>query len=169
MIDKRNKLKNRKSIGTFIQIPHAVMDSTNWHQLTGNALKLLLTISRAYNGANNGDLSAAFSQLKKRGWRSQNTLNICLKELIHYGFIIKTRQGDLTKKPSLYALTWHAIDNAKGKLELCSATTKSPGNWKYAVAKFDRSKIVRLKTKKKKLKERKINLMSEQDIRQVHS
>ena len=143
MARNREKFKNRKIEGGFCAIPHAVIESSNWKNASGNALKLLTTMVKAYNGKNNGDLSAAFSQMKKYGWVSQATLDWGLKELLHYGFIEKTRQGDLTKKPSLYALTWLAIDQLGEKLELCRPTNVASGKWKNKVDRFNR-KLVKI-------------------------
>lgn len=137
----RRKHKGRKEFGGFSAIPHAVQDSANWCNASPNAIKLLIAIARAYNGKNNGDLCAAFSLMKKRGWSSQTTLDWGLKELQHYGLIQKTRQGDLTKKPSLYALTWLPIDDIGQKLELCSHSPVASGLWKFPVARFDRKTV----------------------------
>jgi hypothetical protein len=86
-----------------------------------------------YNSRNNGDFSAPWSQMKKRGWRSPGTLNRAIKELIYYGWIIRSRVGGLNKC-SLYAVTFQAIDdcndrNGNSKLDIASTIT-SPGYWK---------------------------------------
>lgn len=139
----RLKFKGRKEGGTFTLVPHSVQDSENWRNAKPDAIKLLLAIARDYNGSNNGDLCAAYSRMKVRGWASQSTLDWSLKELLHYGLIQKTRQGDLTKKPSLYALTWRPIDNLGEKLELCSPSVKASGLWKNPVPKFNRRLVER--------------------------
>lgn len=144
MVKKRSRAKHkgRKDFGTFSAIPHAVQDSQNWCNASPNAIKLLLAVARSYNGSNNGDLCAAFSLMKKRGWSSQTTLDWGLKELQHYGLLQKTRQGDLTKKPSLYAITWQPIDNVGDKLELCNHSNVASGLWRIPAPIFDR-KLVR--------------------------
>ena len=81
-----------------------------------------------YNGKNNGDLCAAFSLMKKRGWKSKSTLHLALDELKHYGWIICTRTGGLNKIPNLYAITFKPIDECDGKLDVPS-TVAPPGNW----------------------------------------
>lgn len=137
----RVKFKNRKESGYFTAIPHAVQDSANWRNAKPDAIKLLLAISRQFNGKNNGDLCAAYSMMKLRGWSSQTTLDWSLKELLHYGLIQKTRQGDLTKKPSLYAITWIPIDDLGDKLELCKTSKTASGLWKIAVPIFERKLV----------------------------
>lgn len=114
----RGRAKNRRYVG----IPHDVMESDSYSGCSGNALKLLLELAKQYNGHNNGDLSAAFSVLKRRGWRSKKTLARCIAELIERGLVVKTREGWFSNpggRCALYALTWHRIDECAGKdLEL---------------------------------------------------
>jgi hypothetical protein len=132
----RQKHKGRRESGTFTLIPHAVQDSANWYACTGTAIKLLCDLARQYNGNNNGDLCAALSVLKPRGWRRGETIMHAVRELLHYGLIELTRQGGL-HKPSLYALTWRPIDECKGKLDV-PATKIAPGTWREARARFER-------------------------------
>lgn len=152
MARNREKYKNRKIEGGFCLIPHAVIESSNWRNASGNAIKLLTVMARAYNGKNNGDLCAAFSVMKNYGWASQATLDWGLKELQHYGLIEKTRQGDLTKKPSLYAITWQPIDQLGLKLELCGPTNVASGKWRKPVSGFKRSEIVKHKRGTRRIK-----------------
>lgn len=133
----RSRHKGRREGGLFTLIPHAVQDCTNWRQCGGTAIKLLLDMARQYNGRNNGDLCASISVLRHCGWSSPDTLNFALKELRHYGLIILTRQGGL-HCPSLYALTWHAIDDCGGKLTCASATRLAPGTWKNPCQPYKR-------------------------------
>lgn len=133
---KRWREKGRKDSGNFSLIPHMVQDSPNWKACGGTAIKLLCDLARQYNGRNNGDLCAARSVLATRGWRSPDTLDRALQELLHYGFITLTRQGGRNLS-NLYGLTWHAIDECDGKLD-CSATRVASGDWKLAKPPFKR-------------------------------
>jgi hypothetical protein len=72
------------------------------------------------------------SILKPRGWTSPETVSYALRELQHYGLIVLTRQGGL-HAASLYALTWHPIDECGGKLD-CAATSVAPGTWREPLA-----------------------------------
>lgn len=127
----RLKVKGRREGGSFVLLPHAVMDSSNWRRCSATAIKLLCDLARQYNGRNNGDLTAALSTLRARGWSSPETLTNAYRELLHYGLILLTRQGGL-HACSLYALTWQPIDECGGKLD-CSATSVPPGDWKQPV------------------------------------
>lgn len=137
---KRWREKRRKESGNFTLIPHAVQDSPNWKECSGSAVKLLCDLARQYNGRNNGDLCAARSVLATRGWRSPDTLDRALHELLHYGFITLTRQGG-RNLANLYGLTWQAIDECEGKLD-CSATRVASGDWKLAKPRFKRRRKI---------------------------
>jgi hypothetical protein len=127
----RYRQKGRKVVGTFALLPHAVMDSSAWRLCGGTAIKLLCDMARQYNSRNNGDLCAAESIIP--GYAPE-TRSRALRELRHYGFILLTRQGGL-HGPSLFALTWHAIDECGGKLQV-AATRTAPGHWKGDKARF---------------------------------
>lgn len=132
----RVKHKGRSESGTFTMIPHAVQDSANWRQCSGTAIKMLLDVARQYNGRNNGDLCAAISILRSSGWSSPETITFALRELRHYGLLLLTRQGSL-HAASLYALSWHPINDCGGKLDY-PPTRVAPGDWKEYRERFRR-------------------------------
>lgn len=92
------------------------------------AAHLLDNLTAQFNGGNNGDLSAAPKIMKLYGWNSQGSINKALTELLAFGFIEQTRQGG-RNQCSLYALTWLAIDDCKGKLEV-NPTRVASNLWK---------------------------------------
>lgn len=118
----REKSKGRKSTGRFAGIPHAVMNHPDYIALSAYAVRLLLEMARQFNGHNNGDLSAAFSVLKKRGFKSKTTLAKLLRELEGNDLIRCSRPWRFLNPGSqcaLFALTWLAMDECPGKgLEL---------------------------------------------------
>lgn len=124
------KPKGRARNARYAGIPHIVMESENYSKLSGWDVKLLLELAKQYNGGNNGDLSAAWSTMRKQGWRSPGTLNTSIKRLLQFGFIVQSRQGG-RHKCSLYALTWRPIDECKGKLEIAT-TTQASNEWKVS-------------------------------------
>ncbi len=124
----RQKVKSRKERGSFIAIPKVILESDQYAALKGNAVKLLIDLSAQYNGSNNGDLCAAWSVMKKRGWRSKGTLHNSIIELISAGFILLTRQGG-RHRPSLYAVSFKSVDDCGGKLET-KPTVAPPNTWK---------------------------------------
>ena len=124
----RVKAKARREGGNFMAIPHAVLDRTNYLALSWPAKGLLNDLARQYNGYNNGDLTAAWRLMAKRGWKSKETLQRALRELLANGLIELTRQGG-RNACSLYAVTWAAIDECKGKLDY-GPTRVASGLWK---------------------------------------
>ena len=98
--------------GRFLSIPHAVVDTAKFRNLSPWAVHLLVDLTRQHNGFNNGSLAALWSQMKERGWKSKGTLHRATLELVEAGFIEQTQQGG-RHRPNLYALTWHPIDEIK--------------------------------------------------------
>jgi hypothetical protein len=127
----RKRTKNRSSKGTFIMLPHAVMDSAAFISLSNKAVKCLLDILRPFNGKNNGDLSCTISVMRERGWTSKNQLDLARNELLRKGLIVITRQGG-RNKCSLYAVTWLPIDECNGKLDR-KPTNVALGYWKQGM------------------------------------
>ena len=124
----RLKVKGRRERHQFVGIPKVCMKHLNYIELSMPAKVLLWEFCYQYNGYNNGDLCAAFSVLKERGWRSKGTLARAIDELKERGWIIVARQGG-RNQCSLYALTFQAIDECKGKLDILSTNVAS-GDWK---------------------------------------
>ena len=151
MANSYSKAKGRRERGQFVALPHNCLGHTNFTRLTSKAIKLFIDLSFQYNGRNNGDLTAAFTIMKKRGWKSKETLRLAIDELRHYGWIILTRIGGLNRNPNLYALTFHAIDECNGKLDV-SSTVTAPGNWKKLVDDWIKPANYRARVAKRKIK-----------------
>ena len=104
---------------TFLALPHHVIDHPDFINLSPRAKTLLIDIATQYRGCNNGDLCAAYSIMKKRGWKSKSSLCRAIRDLLSNGFIVVARQGG-RMFPTLYALTWQSIDDCNGKLDISS-------------------------------------------------
>lgn len=118
MARNREKTAGRKDTRRFAGIPHVVMEHPDWFKLHPSAICLLMELAKQYNGHNNGDLTAAWSIMHKRGFNSQSTLGNALERLLEYEFIVKTREGRFCnpgKQCALYALTWQPINECNGK------------------------------------------------------
>lgn len=122
-IDKRARATGKAGNAPFLNIPHSVLSSDAYKALDGWGAKLLLDVAGQYKGHNNGDLCAAWSIMQAKGWRSKGTLHRALNALLKDGLIQQTRQGG-RNRCSLYAVTWRAIDECKGKLDV--SATKAP-------------------------------------------
>jgi len=116
--DRYKDAKNKRDSGTFITLPLCVLNGAAYLGLSSHARMLLLDLAAQYRGNNNGDLCAAFSMMKVRGWKSTHTLLAAKLALIEAGLIVETRKGACPSKASLYALTWHSIDDCGGKLDI---------------------------------------------------
>ena len=127
--NRRKRLIGRSECGPFLALPKAVVIQMQKKNLSTKGYKLLIDLFEQFNGKNNGDLTAAWSIMKEKGWKSSETLSNARKELVNLGFIQLTRQGTLRPRScSLYAVTWLCIDECGGKLEVKS-TRAGSGAW----------------------------------------
>ena len=81
----RNRFRDaqaKREGGGFVPLPFAVLRSQSFTRLSAYAVKLLNDLLAQYKGDNNGDLCAAWTLMQPRGWRSKDTLNKALKELL---------------------------------------------------------------------------------------
>ena len=125
--------KQKREAGGFVALPFALLRSSEFAALTPHGVKLLIDLLAQYNLRNNGDLSMSFEKtMRPRGWKSKDTLNKARQELVDAGFITLTRQGGL-HRCSLYAVTFYAIDDCDGKMEV-NATRAPPGGWRKNTA-----------------------------------
>lgn len=109
--------RDKCEAGAFVRLPLAVLKSRAYIEASPHARMLLLDLAMQYRGNNNGDLSAAWSFMKERGWRSKETLTTAKRQLMDLQLIVETRMGARPNKASLYALTWLALDEHP-KLEI---------------------------------------------------
>ena len=101
----RNRFKDaqaRREGGGFVPLPFVVIRSQSFTRLSAHAVKLLNDLLAQYKGDNNGDLCAAWTLMQPRGWKSKDTLNKALKELLAGDWLEVTRQGG-RHKATLYA------------------------------------------------------------------
>ncbi len=110
--------RDKRDGGGFIALPLSVLDSIAYKQATPYAKALLIDMAAQLRGDNNGDLAACWRFMKERGWQSQTTLLKAKRELIARKLIVETRMGARPNKASLYAVTWLALDDCRGKLEI---------------------------------------------------
>lgn len=126
---KKNWLSpERREPGGFAALPHCLLESQVCIGLSAHAVKLLIDLLTQFKGFNNGDLCLAWTIMKKRGWKSRDTLNKARRELLDKELILITRYGD-RKRPHLYALTYFAVDECDGKLDI-KATEKPMSLWR---------------------------------------
>lgn len=110
--------KQKRDGGGFVTLPLSVLYSQAYMEAGPHARMLLLDLLAQYRGDNNGDLSAAWKIMARRGWRSMATLYKAKQQLLELGLIVETRKGARPNKASLYAVTWCALDHCNGKLDI---------------------------------------------------
>lgn len=109
-------------------MPHCLLESQVYIGLSAHAVKLLNDLMAQFKGFNNGDLCLAWRIMEKRGWKSRDTLNKARQELLDCELILVSRHGD-RKRATLYALTFFAIDECGGKLDIKS-TERPVSTWR---------------------------------------
>lgn len=75
-----------------IRVTLALLDSPAYIALDWSARSLFTDIRSKLRGSNNGNINAALTELRHRGWRSPVTLAKALRQLEAVGLIAKTRQ-----------------------------------------------------------------------------
>lgn len=126
---KLERMKGRRQRGSFSVLPHDIFQSEEYAELKHRARSCLIDLICQFRGSNNGDLTAAWSIMKKRGWTSKDQLAEAIKELRERGWIIVSRQSTKRREPNLYALTWLGVDPCGGKLDIAADPVPS-GLWK---------------------------------------
>jgi hypothetical protein len=104
-----------------------MIDDARFHALSAQAVKALMYLAAQYNGRNNGDLGVAWKVAKAKGVTSHGALCRGTRELLDTGFIVTSRQGG-RNRCSLYALTWFAVDECGGKLDI-PASRLASNDW----------------------------------------
>ena len=114
---KASEYAAKRESGGYVALPHVLLRSETLKRLSAIALKLLIDLLAQYKGDNNGNLCAAWTVMEKRGWRSRDTLGKALRELKAAKLIEVARQGG-RHAPTLFALTFFAVDECHGKLNI---------------------------------------------------
>lgn len=84
--------KDRPKTEAHIRVNLALLNSPAFIALDWTARALFFDMRARLRGTNNGNISAALSELVHRGWRSPATLAKSLRQLEAVGLIAKTRQ-----------------------------------------------------------------------------
>lgn len=120
--------QDKRESGGFVPFPSVVLRSKSYALLGPHAVKLLNDLMAQYQGDNNGDLCAAWTLMKERGWKSRDTLQKALKGLLAGEWLVVARQGG-RHVASLYAITFFNVDPCGGKLDIV-ATHRPMSLWR---------------------------------------
>jgi hypothetical protein len=110
---KRYKGATRDGSG-FVALPHMLLDSPAYADLSHPARALLIEVARQFRGDNNGRMLLSRAHLEQRGWKSADVIQRAKKELLDAGLIHETRMGHRPNKASWYACTWMPLDKLDG-------------------------------------------------------
>lgn len=131
----RQRAKGRRKTRPFLMLDRDMLNSPQWAALSPYGKSLMLDLAVQYNGSNNGDLCAAWSLMRKRGWASPGTLSRALHELVAKGWADLARQGG-RNRPSLYALTIWGVNDCGGKPDI-PANPVPAHRWKIRLSSPD--------------------------------
>lgn len=115
--------------GHFVALPIAVWKSSAYLGLSHAAKNLLVEFLIQLGPSNNGHLIATRAKLRARGWKSQETISRCLKELEEAELICKMFQGHRPNKASLYAVTWMGVSKSD-RFDPGAHTAFRRGSWR---------------------------------------
>jgi hypothetical protein len=110
---KRSKSKQDRDGGRFLALPHVVLESPGYRQLSYTARALLLDVALQYRPRLNGKLSASRAYLGPLGWCSEDVRTCALRELTAAGLLIQTRCGRINHA-AWYALAWFPLEHVTG-------------------------------------------------------
>jgi hypothetical protein len=102
------KPKYQDPQGKHIRVYCSLLTTPAYRVLSFPAKALFTDMRSLVTGTNNGNLSAALSDMKHKGWSAPSTLSKALYELRTMGFIAVTRAGGLklgTRVCMLYRFT----------------------------------------------------------------
>jgi hypothetical protein len=129
-MSKRSRATGRAERGSYINLPHELLQHSNWLDASPGAIKLFMYLAGQYRGHNNGDLSCSFTTMKAHGWTSNAGLARAIKELLARQLIVRTRRGARRGACHLFALTCKPI-NDSDKLDHDITPSPIAGNeWK---------------------------------------
>ncbi|MDN5863970.1 MAG: PadR family transcriptional regulator [Gammaproteobacteria bacterium] len=108
------KGRRRLTSGKFAMLPERVLESEAVRTLSHAAFRVLVLLTKAYNGRNNGALGLTVAQAKREGIGSDNTLYSALRTLEERGLIQRTASPSrVPPRPAMYLLTWQPVNDTE--------------------------------------------------------
>lgn len=95
----------------FAAMPHVVLESAAYLNLSHTARSLLMEVALQLSTGNNGRLLLSERYLGPRGWKSADVIQRAKKELLENDLIFETVKGMRPNKASWYAVTWRTLDH----------------------------------------------------------
>ncbi|WP_137009379.1 hypothetical protein [Aquitalea aquatilis] len=126
--------KQGREPGSFFALPKCVLESDEFATLSPFAVKLMMDMAAQHHMGRNGYLSASWTLMQKRGWRSKDTLAKALNELETEGWVVRTRQGG-RRICNLFGFSFFRIDDhVPGKPLDIKPTVGPLGYWRKQAA-----------------------------------
>src|SRR5262245_35515105 len=100
-------------LGRYVALPHYLLESLAWRNLSSVAQSAYVEILRRYNGCNNGRLAMSARVLATARRISRATATRALQELVSHGFLEVVRPGGFSckvKRAAEYRETFHPCD-----------------------------------------------------------
>lgn len=94
---KTNKTGRSKGDGRFLSLPHHVLHSTLYLELSCPARAVLVEIAAIYNGSNNGRLAAGVRWLAQRCKVGRDTVSRAIQELEDAHLIEVVEKGSFNR------------------------------------------------------------------------
>ena len=113
MARRSNKKGRSEGGGRFLALPHTLLHSPSFRQLSCPARAVLIEIAAIYDGQNNGRIGAGVRWLAERCKVSKDTISRAIQELEDGGFIAVMSKGSFRehqKRASEYRITWRKCD-----------------------------------------------------------
>lgn len=125
----RDRIKGAGSVEAHIRINLSILESPAFIALDWTARALFLDLRNRMRSSNNGNISAALSELRHRGWTSSTTLAKALRQLEAVG-LFEQSQGQCHYCAAVLTLggKWHvehqlprALGGGDGEMNLVAA------------------------------------------------
>jgi hypothetical protein len=131
---RRHRMKGRYESGkTFAYVPTEVIESDAYRSLPDWAKAGLWAIAAKYHGHSNGDLSLTWPEARLLGVSNEKKLRAGLRLIERTELLVVTRPGGNVrggeKEPTLYALSWWAIDESPKYEVPLGAKLMAPNGW----------------------------------------
>ena len=100
LMSKTNKTgRSKKTIGgQFVALPHSVLDSRGFAELSPTSIAIYIQVLRLYNGANNGLIAISCRYVADRLKISHMTVSRGLRELINCGLLRQEKASSFSQK-----------------------------------------------------------------------
>ena len=87
------KRKTKKISGRFVALPHVILNSPAWKELSADARCIFIELKQRYNGKNNGFIGLGYRDAAQAFKGGKDTARTRLEELQAHGFVRMINKG----------------------------------------------------------------------------